>query len=207
MWTCNKCGTGNTGVFFRNCGAKQRLDFRSNNNRIKLSLWVSRIIVKSRAFVRTRRELCVFSLCYALAFFSLNSINQFWWWLASNIKTQELILDGFIRQWMGKYILLYLAVPLFTEIAVYSLDKMKIGFLRGLGLRLLSLLVGLLLFYLVYGGIILRALDRFNFYHYNDTNTEDMLAVTGFLVIFQPLTAFFSFGLKTIAISIFARKN
>ena len=194
MWTCRGCGTENKGVFCKKCGTK-----RDSRPRACFAA-VSRIVVRIKEFVRGHREMCVFFAGYALAFFVLNSLNELGWWIASNNHARDLTLEGFIHQWMREYLFLYIAIPLPVEWVLFRRDPVKLDFLRNLGLRLSALMAGLALFYLVYGCLILRILDRHNFLRYNDTNSENMLVLTGFLVIAQPLSVFFCFCLKTLLV-------
>ena len=99
--------------------------------------------------------------------------------------------------------ILYLTVPLIAEFAVSRWDKVKVGFLKAFGMRFMALVAALILFYVVYGGIILRFLDNYNFRHYNDRNTEDVLALTAFLVLAQPFSVLIAFGFKTIVTKCF----
>jgi hypothetical protein len=201
MWTCHGCGAENKGKFCKKCGAKQGYSPR---------LWiasVSTVLNQIKDFFRSRRELCVFFTVYTLAFFVLNSLNELWWWTASNDHARDLALDGFIREWMRTYLLFYMAIPLIVEMVAFRWDGLRLSFFRALQLRLSALGTGLILFYLVYGGVLLRMMDRVNFLRYNDTNTENILALAVFLIVVQSLSLLAAFCLKTFIVKMLRAKT
>jgi hypothetical protein len=207
MWKCGSCGTKNEGPFCGNCGAKRRFSLRAGLKKMRITAWVSSLAAKIKEKARANRDLLVFFVYYALTIFVLNSVNDFWWWIASNIQARQVLLEDFFQQWTRTYIIFYLAVPLIAEFAVLKWDKVKRGFLKDLGARLWALLTALVLFYLVYCEMIMRALDYYNFRHYPDRNTEDFLALTVFLVLSQPILVLLSFGLTTFLGNRFRRKS
>lgn len=206
MWTCHNCGAkNNDGTFCGKCGAKRRIKKEKVSKISMILVWVRPFIQKIREYIRANHELCVFFAYYSLFIFAFNSFNDSWWWITSNIKARQVVLDGFFQQWMRTYLILYITVPIITEIVVSRWDKVKPGFLKEFAVRFLALITGIVLFSLVFGGIILGILNNYNFRHFTDKNTEDFFALTVYLALAQPFSVLLSFSLKKLCLKILTR--